>query len=114
MRGLKRLRERVDAMGNGRARRYSAEMRAELLDAVEMLRERGESWDRTGELLGVSCETLRRWWHEAQREEAPVRSLVPVQVTELSSSNGVVVMPNGTRVEGLDVAAVAELLRALS
>jgi len=113
MRSLKKLKERVDALGEGRSRRYSDTMKVELLDAVGVLRERGESWDRVADALGVSCETLRRWWHESRGDRGT--RLVPVQVAHTSAGNvGVVVTPSGMRVEGLDVAAMAELLRALA
>ena len=109
------LRARSGELGKGRGRRYPAELRDELLRAVAEMREQGASWPEMSRALGVTVETLRRWWSEPKRNAASPAALVPVEIsTPLVGSSLVLVTPGGLRVEGLDVTSAALLLRALS
>jgi hypothetical protein len=63
--------------------------------------------------VGVSVGSLRNWRREPAR---PPRALVPIVVTAPAppASALTVVVPGGYRVEGLDVATAAALLRRLA
>jgi len=72
--------------------------------------ERGGSLKEASRALGVAYETLRRW--RAVRRRPLVRAVEVADAHDVSRL--VVVLPGGVRVEGLDVAGVAELARRLS
>jgi len=64
--------------------------------------------------LGVHGETLRGWLHDDGLTNAPTTALVPIRlVSERTAVAPTVHGPCGLRIEGLDVSALAELLRAL-
>lgn len=73
----------------------------------------GDALDDVALELGLSPVTLRRW----QRRPAPAATFVPVELVASPArepARGIVVHgPRGLRVEGLDVAGVAELVRRL-
>lgn len=107
------LRRQVEAHGpRGRGRRFPAELRAELVEAVHQLRAEGRTWKGIGDALGVTPQTVRRWSVE-RAADAP---LVPVEIAAgREREDGlVVVSPHGYRVEGLSLEQAAALLRALS
>jgi hypothetical protein len=63
--------------------------------------------------LGVGSGTLLRWAAEPAEGNGP--AFVPVTVEAAPTAAGVVVhTAHGLRIEGLDVAALAELLRRLA
>jgi hypothetical protein len=65
-----------------------------------------------GRRVGLSAGCLQNW----SRTPAPARTLVPVAVAATApvpSAPLVVVSPGGYRVEGLDLATLSALLRAL-
>lgn len=62
--------------------------------------------------LGMRRETLAGWVAPPAPKETP--RFVPVTVVETPAGRLVVHGPGGVRVEGLDVAGVAELLRRLA
>lgn len=73
--------------------------------------ERGVSRKRVAAALGVHPDTLRHWL----ATESPISTaLVAVRVTREHQAALTVHGPCGVRVDGLDVAALAELLRALA
>jgi transposase len=95
----------------GPGRRYPAELRRR---GAAYLRARQAAGARLSVVLrelGVRRETLARWSKPAA--EARPR-FVPVAVVEAPGGRVVVHGPAGVRVEGLDVAGVAELLRRLA
>jgi len=112
---LKALRRRVERSGDGRARRYSRALREAVMAAAAVAREAGWSWTRLGEELGISHETLRRWWYDEARASGP--TLVAVDIEDGGETVGgrlSVVTPMGYRVEGLGVDEAAKLLQTLS
>jgi hypothetical protein len=62
--------------------------------------------------LGIRRETLAGWAAPAETESSP--RFVPVSVIETPTGRIVVHGPGGVRVEGLDVAGVADLFRRLA
>ena len=61
--------------------------------------------------LGVSLVTLRRW---VTRRRPPRFRKVELARDRSEVSGAVLVTPSGFRVEGLDIAGMAALIRALS
>ncbi len=107
------FRESVRRAGRrGPGRRYPAEVRKL---GAEYLRGRlaaGGSTSAAVRELGVRRHTLARWAVTAAPEPRP--RFVPVSVVEAAGGRIVVHGPGGIRVEGLDVAGVAELLRRVA
>ena len=92
-------------------RRYPAELRR---DAGRYAAERcrsGSSVKRVAAELGLSAPTLGIWTQEYRDNQPAIR---PVAVAEANpASSAVLVTPQGYRIEGLGLAEISELLRAL-
>ena len=104
----------VAALGpRGRTSRIPDAVRAEVLAYARGARAAGRSWAGIAHAVGLSAGALKNW----SQTPAPARRLVPVAVaTPAPEGPGaalVVVSPGGYRVEGLDLATVTALLRAL-
>jgi hypothetical protein len=86
-------------------------VRARIVAFAAQARAAGWSLPRVARAVGVSVGSVRNW-----RREPPAAALVPVVVTPrpiIEPAALTVVAPSGYRVEGLDVATTAALLRAL-
>lgn len=107
------FREAVRRAGRrGPGRRYPPDLRRR---GAEYLRARlaaGAPLSAVLRELGVRRETLAGWATPA--EAGPSPRFVPVTVVGPAAGRIVVHGPSGLRIEGLDVAGVAELLRRLS
>ncbi len=96
----------------GPGRRYPAELRRR---GAEYLRARQAGGARLSVVLrelGMRRETLTAWAAPAEAEVRP--RFVPVAVMEAPPGRIVVHGPGGVRIEGLDMAGVADLLRRLA
>lgn len=94
-----------------------ADVRARLqVRAVALREEDGLSIDRIAERLGVSPATVVRWLASRSEEASFVKVEVVADVPEPAPplAAAVLLAPGGYRVEGLDVASLAELLRRLA
>jgi len=101
-------------------RGYPPEIRARGVSGVRQLLRQGRQVESLAPELGVSRTCLAGWLRSIEVESS---SFAPVVVSETpepvpmlaatSSSSGVVVSPGGYRVEGLDLDAIASLLRRL-
>ena len=116
-----RLRAAVVALGRTkRNQRIPLALRAELIAHTRAARVRGVAWGAIARELGVSMTGLKRWFAALPpvRRGAPMLRRVRVtSATDSQPSVGralCVVSPQGYRVEGLDIAAAAVLLRALA
>lgn len=91
--------------------RYTPELRAEALDYARERMAAGGGLKAVTKELGVGRYTLRGWLAAPKQAQAFRR----VEVTDEPGRGGhlVVYGPRGLRIEGLDVAGVAELLRRL-
>jgi len=97
-------------------KRYPAALRHQVTAHALNRRSAGVPFRVIASDLGVSFATLQRWV-----QAVPLRRLRRVEVSELPGSRlggsesvrPVLFSPTGYRVEGLDVAALMELLRAL-
>lgn len=111
-------------------RRWTATEKAEVADKARKLRDAGLSWRAIAKRLGTEAENVRRWCAGLNGALGPAAgAFVPVVVAgpfastavpgstleepEKIGSSAVLVTPGGYRVEGLDLAAVAALLRNL-
>ncbi len=116
---LRDLRAEIHQLGpSSPSRRYPVALKARIVMWSSRRRRAGASAREVEEALGIPWESLGRWLRE---EPAPVEPpkparLRPVRVTiaPASTSPGLVLRtPRGFSVEGLDVAAIAELLERL-
>jgi transposase-like protein len=96
-------------------RRYPADLRAEIVSVVRAGQAAGRSMRRLARALGVSAPTLTTWVHAPSRGALRPVTIAPDAMPALSPpSRPVLVTPHGVRVEGLDVAGVVTVLRALA
>ncbi len=117
-----RLRAAVVALGRTKRNQpIPLALRAELIACARAARARGVGWAAIARGLGVSMTGLKRWFAAPThvRSAAPVLRRVRVRSAagDLRASDRPalrVISPQGYRVEGLDVAAAAALLRALA
>jgi transposase-like protein len=107
------VRDAIALLPSGRSRRYSAALKARVLDVVRARREQDASWEQLSEELGVSLETLRRWY--VVQPPRAARRLRRVHVVAERERAGAVsvVSASGHRVEGLTLDQTIALLRAL-
>ena len=109
-----RIRRRVAALGvRRRGARVPEALRAQILAYAEQRRATGARVEAIARETGVSGESLRRWMAGAPRRRRP--AMVAVEIRPERGGAGVVLLtPGGYRVEGLDVAGAAALLRQLA
>jgi len=97
--------------------RYPQALRDLAVHYAHESRRQGLSRRRAAEALGVSDVTLSRWIEEVSSAVSDLVETVPLRevvVTDLHPGRSLcLVTPEGIRVEGLDVATLAQLLRAL-
>lgn len=98
----------------GRGVRYREDLRQEAIALARTGLLEGKSLGRVGEELGIGPATLARWLERGGAGE-PLR---PVELQREEAEPGpafslVVVTPSGWRIEGLRLADIPELLRAL-
>jgi transposase-like protein len=92
---------------------YPPELRILGLAHLKERRDAGASFREVAAELGVGNETLRNWIRPRRRRSSAVR---PVSIASRAVLSAALVVhgPAGVRIEGLDVAAVAALLKELS
>lgn len=96
----------------GPGRRYPAELRRRGAEYLRARQAGGAPLSAVLRELGMRRETLAGW--AAPAEPKARRRFVPVTVMKAPAGRIVVHGPGGVRVEGLDVAGVADLLRRLA
>ena len=93
----------------GQGTRYPEPLRAKAVKYLQLRQGGGVSVNVIAGELGVGSGTLLRW---AAKTAGKGPAFLPVTVTAPSADNRIVVYsPNGLRIEGLDVAGLADLLR---
>lgn len=97
---------------------YPAHLRKAAVAYWENARARGISRHRISRDLGMNLTTLTRWCPETGATSA-IGAMVPVEVVEQVPSESYVEVPrivvhtsSGLRIEGLDIKALAELVRS--
>jgi len=114
------FREAVAKLGQrGRTTPYPNKLRDEAVDYARERREQGATWGLVARELGIGIDSLTNWARLAGRGAArPEFRQVALKQGEVAvsvtGSAMVVHGPGGVRVEGLDVAGLAELLRRLA
>lgn len=109
-----RVRRRVAALGpRGRGARIPPGLRDDIIAYARERQANGAGLRQVGRETGVTYETIRNWLRVPERG---MRALVPVAIVPdvVTPDALVVVSPRGYRVEGLDVARAAALLRMLA
>lgn len=112
--GITEFRSAVEAIGpRGRGRRYPRRLRRLALKLLAKWEATGRSRALLASRLGLAEQTLARW--REQEDEAPDSGpFREVVVTPIRPRSLVLTTATGHRVEGLDVASAADLLRLLS
>jgi len=92
--------------------RYPSELKASILEYARFQRRQEISQAEIAAELGLALTTLKNWLYV----DHPKAKLKPVIVSSASHpiSSVVLITRHGHRVEGLDVAGMAQLLRGLS
>lgn len=96
----------------GPGKRYPAELKQRGVEYLRARQAAGTPLSAVLRELGLRRETLAGWSAPEETGERP--RFVPVTVEEAAAGRVVVHGPGGLRIEGLDVAGVAELLRRLA
>jgi hypothetical protein len=108
--------------GTGRGRRYSKRLQKLVVDHYRMCSSQGLSDGQIAAELGIPWKTIQRW-HEQAPDHALTRprtpDFEPVHIVEPTAKGAahsplVVRGPAGLCIEGLDLDALAELVRRLS
>jgi len=88
-------------------------VKAWLISETTTRRKSGESFEALGKDLGVPWKTLARWCWVKKKRKSGFREVEVVDVPSATPVTPLVLGPHGLRIEGLDVAGIAELVRRL-
>jgi hypothetical protein len=108
------LRAAVRALGTrGQGRRYPEALKRDVLAHLAERRKVGRGIATTSAEIGIPRKTLKLWAATPRAPGAP--SFVPMTIVERDDRGRAIVVhaPGGIRIEGLDVVALADLLRRL-
>jgi len=109
-----RIRQQIAALGpRGVTSRVPDALRDEIVAYARARHHDGASWGAIAAEVGFSPSALKLWTTAARTTVVPVT----VRADRLAPDRSpglVLVAPNGVRIEGLDVATAATLLRALA
>ena len=104
-----RVRREVGALAQGPGRRYPKALKRRIARAAEGLLVQGLGWVEIADQLCTP--TVKRIVEESR---GPESAFVPVEVTGVTAAATItIVAPGGYRVEGLNVAETADILRRL-
>ena len=115
-RELESLRRELSRIERGRGRRYADPLRDRIARWARDRRERGATWHEMSRELGIAAESLRRWASTGGQQQM---ALVPIEVVADSDHRAGadrrlrLVTHAGHRIEGLSLADVIEVVRAL-
>jgi hypothetical protein len=117
--GARRIRSQLSRLRQGKrpsAVRYPLAVRREVLAVARRRRARGTGIARIAREVGLAPWTLALWLRKQPRAGLRVVDITPDPAPVASAPPGtgpVLITPQGIRVEGADVGALAALLRAL-
>jgi transposase-like protein len=104
------LKLRLRRARSGGRRRYPFDLRKAVVEYASRARQQGKSGAKVAAELGMSFHTLQ-YWQAAARGQG---QLLPVKIVASTAAVQEVIIECGqVRVRGLDIAAVAELLKRL-
>ena len=111
---LKRAIQQARQSGAGPTRRYGVGLRGAVVDwsRVELIG--GRSVREISRVLGLRERTLTRWMRQKPSRVRPVTVIASVPTGTSPAGSLRLFTPSGCRIEGLDVATAAALVRALS
>jgi hypothetical protein len=111
------IRAAVRALGTrGQGRRYPEALKREVLAYLAVRRREGRGLRATSAELGVPQRSIKLWSSSPRPSATPAFVAMTVAATSpvKATPSGLVVLgPAGVRIEGLDVATLADLLRRL-
>ena len=114
----RRAQEAMARLGRRKPReRIPDDVRACVLEYAEAARADGRSWAEIGETVGLSASAIVRWrTEEGRRRRRDQGRVVPVEIVDeaVSASSTLVLVTGPYRLEGLDAADAAEVLRRLA
>lgn len=113
VRRLRKVIQQQQSLQAGTATRYPVEVRRGALAYVQARRGAGDSIKSIARQLGLRPQLLQYWQQKSRTRFRPVTVTRGAEV-RCEPARVVLVTPSGMRVEGLDVAGVARLLRELS
>ena len=112
LRALRRRIERTSRNARG-YRRYDEELRVEIVEYVLRRRDDGFCQAEVARELGLTQRTIWGWVRQAQHDV--VRPVEIIDDEPVTTSRGrALVLPGGSRIEGLSIDDVLALVRALS
>ena len=109
--------QRQQELRNGTAIRYPEQLRRQALSYASRRQGAGDSLKSISRRLGLRSQLLFYWQKKASSgvlRRVKIISKPEQRATRAETGQLVLVTPRGLRVEGLEVAALAELLKALS
>jgi len=112
-----RIRAAVRLLGKrGPGRRYPEALKSEVLAYLAERRRTGRGLATTSSELGIPERSIKLWAGAPRASSAPAFVTMAVtEAREVSPASRIVVhAPGGVRIEGLDVASLADLLRRLA
>ena len=109
-----KLRVDIVRCGTSHGRRYPPGLREQILEFIDHAKSAGVSVADNCRRLGISSKQLSNW--RAAIRVSQTLALVPVHIAEerATSEQLAFVAPSGFRVEGVTIAQVIELMRALA
>ena len=122
---IRELKRRLEQLPRGPTgqRQYSEDVREQVLALGDAWRVEGKSLSRLASRLGVPGSVFANWQRRKERRQKRQRKLRPVSVLAtgrdgepctVQVSRPVVVLPNGIRIEGLELEDVVKMLSRLS
>ena len=114
IRCLRREVAAIRGAARGRGDRYPEALRSKIVRHVRPRRACGESLAVISRDLGVTAPTLQRWLSSSGSSGFRQVEVAPAEPLPAKNASPAVILPNGVRVEGLDLAGLVTLLRALA
>lgn len=112
-----RIRTAIRALGTrGQGRRYPEPLKRDVLAYLAERRKAGRGLAATSVELGIPKRSIKLWSSSPRPSSTPTFVTMDVaDAAKVPPALGVVVhAPGGVRIEGLDVASLADLLRRLA
>lgn len=108
-----RLRQEIAQSGRRSRQPFAVTLRRKLVAYAQQRKQEGATYAVIGGELGIVWTTIAEWVGRGPKKATAFRR-IEVRAAMPTPNALVVVHASGTRVEGLDVAGIAELLRRLA
>lgn len=107
------IRKKVQQSARKYRERWEPKLKTEILEFITVRRKRGASYTTISKEIGVPFATIAEWAQELRTAKSRKPTFQRVEVREEKARSLVLVHPSGVRVEGVDVATAAAILKAL-